>query len=525
MSIELNKEHLDCIDKRILSNYHFEQTIGRGNFGKVKLARLRPTNEQYAVKILNKGQIERKNEMHLVQRELKIIKHFNHLNVIYVHEIIEDDINYFIIMDYCENGELFDYIVKKKRLGEEEASVFFYQLINGIEYIHSKNIVHRDLKPENLLLTKNKTLKIIDFGLSTFCNEENGLSTKCGSPSYAAPEIIQKNKYDGFKTDIWCCGIILYAMLCGFLPFEGESNKELFKNIIECKIEFPHYLSKLGEGMIREMLNTNPNKRIQIKDIKTSPFYLKGKEYSDYHLWNKKKNKIKGLHIVNSNSEANAIKKHQNSINKTKFISPKSKSISEKIGEILKTDASLYYNLKTIGLGTCSSNIFSNGIITKDPINQLFLAKLKPKFPLKQLIENRMILQQKKNDNVTNTNTQANKKQHHISIERNVQFTNLQTHIKLQTCNSIGKNNKLNNHCLPTEPKEFNELLKLNFTKYINTKPCRSNRNNTNQSSKNNNNKSKPKLSSVKAQSMKTNDNRLFSSKKTQYLPKLTSFR
>ena len=211
--------------------------------------------------------------------ENEIIKKLNHINVIYVYQIIENSENYYIIMEYCEKGELFDYIVENQYLTEDESSIFFYQLINGVEHIHNKGIAHRDLKPENLLLTKNKILKIIDFGLSHNIKDNNCLlSTKCGSPSYASPEIITRKFYDGFKTDIWCCGIILYAMLCGYLPFEGENNDELFQNILICKPEFPNFLSENSKRLIIKILNPNPDERISINDIKKDDFYLKGKE-------------------------------------------------------------------------------------------------------------------------------------------------------------------------------------------------------------------------------------------------------
>ena len=197
--------------------------------------------------------------MHLVKRELSIITNFNHPNVVQVLDIVEDKVNYYIIMEYCEKGELFNYIVEKQRLSEKESAFFFYQLVNGVHHIHKQNFVHRDLKPENLLLTDNMILKIIDFGLSAKFDGSQFLSTKCGSPSYAAPEIIQGQKYDGFKTDVWCIGIILYAMLAGFLPFEGEDNGQLFRNILEGNIEFPDYISERGIDMILLLLNPRFN--------------------------------------------------------------------------------------------------------------------------------------------------------------------------------------------------------------------------------------------------------------------------
>ena len=228
-----------------INNYEFGKDIGEGNFGKVKLGIFKPTGEQFAIKVLNKEKI-RKKMKNLALRENEIITKLNHINIVLVYCIIDTKEDYFIIMEYCKLGELFDYIVKYKRLSEDESANFFYQLINGVEYIHSQGIAHRDLKPENLLLTEDKTLKIIDFGLSHEFEEEEFLKTKCGSPSYAAPEIISKPNYNGFKIDIWCCGIILYAMLCGYLPFDGDddaenNNVKLFQNILECEPELPDF--------------------------------------------------------------------------------------------------------------------------------------------------------------------------------------------------------------------------------------------------------------------------------------------
>ena len=135
-------------------------------------------------------------------------------------------------MEYASGGELFDYIVKRKRLGEEEACRFTQQIISGVEYIHKARICHRDLKPENLLLDDQNNIKIVDFGLSNMYNEGEMLKTACGSPCYAAPEMIAGKRYHGLNSDIWSTGIILYAMTCGYLPFEDPNTSKLYKNII-----------------------------------------------------------------------------------------------------------------------------------------------------------------------------------------------------------------------------------------------------------------------------------------------------
>ena len=263
-----------------INDYILKEDIGQGNFGKVKLAINKLTNEEFAIKIINKKimKIKMKN---VIFKENEIITKFNHINVIYVYEIIETAEYYYIVMEYCKRGELFNYIVKHQRLSEEEASIFFYQIINGVEHIHSKGIAHRDLKPENILLTEDKILKIIDFGLSHEFNGEELLKTKCGSASYASPELISEPFYDGFKNDVWCCGIILYAMLCGYLPFEKDrkerNNYSLFKNILQCNFELPDFISNLSKDLIVKLLNVKSFERIGISEIKNHPFYLKGK--------------------------------------------------------------------------------------------------------------------------------------------------------------------------------------------------------------------------------------------------------
>jgi 5'-AMP-activated protein kinase catalytic alpha subunit len=175
-------------------------------------------------------------------------------------------------MEYACGGELFNYIVKKKRLDEQETSFFFSQIISGLEYIHKNNIVHRDLKPENLLLTENNTLKIIDFGLSNQYKTGQTLMTPCGSPCYAAPEMILGKKYAGLSVDIWSTGIILFAMICGYLPFEDKNNDKLYKKILECKLDFPYHVSNLCKDLIKRILTVNPLKRIKLEEIKSHPF-------------------------------------------------------------------------------------------------------------------------------------------------------------------------------------------------------------------------------------------------------------
>ena len=262
-----------------IGNYLIKRTLGQGTFGKVKLGIYLPTGEKVAIKILEKEKIVELDDKIRVKREFDMLAKLNHPNVILVAEIFESQNNYYSVMEFCEGGELFNYIVKNRRLDNNESAFFYYQLINGLEYIHSLGIVHRDLKPENLLLTRDHILKIIDFGLSNYFKEgqKDFLSTPCGSPCYASPEMVSGQKYNGFNIDVWSTGIILYAMLCGYLPFEDKDNDVLFEKILECKLIFPRYIKKDAKDLIQKILVTDPEKRININEIKNHPFLFKRK--------------------------------------------------------------------------------------------------------------------------------------------------------------------------------------------------------------------------------------------------------
>ena len=315
-----------------IGNYMVKYTLGQGTFGKVKLGVYLPNDEKVAIKILEKNRIVEKDDEIRVKREFYMLSQFNHPNVIVVAEIFESEDSFYSVMEYCEGGELFNYIVKKTRLSEEESAYFFFQLINGLEYIHSLGIVHRDLKPENLLLTSDHILKIIDFGLSNYFkeNQEPLLSTPCGSPCYASPEMVAGKKYNGFKIDIWSCGIILYAMLCGYLPFEDPDNEILFKKILECKLEFLDYVHGLSIDLINKILVTDPEKRITIPEIKKHPFFLQGKkifeeEFSIAHIENipkdEKIEKEKEKEEIENKENINVLNENISSERKPKLIS------------------------------------------------------------------------------------------------------------------------------------------------------------------------------------------------------------
>ncbi|NXI57709.1 MELK kinase, partial [Chloroceryle aenea] len=199
----------------VLKYYELRETIGRGGFGKVKLAQHHLTGEKVAIKMLDKVCLG--NELPRVKLEIDALKNLSHQHICRIYHVIETTKKIFMVLEYCSGGELFDYIISKERLSEEEARVFFRQIVSAIAYVHSQGYAHRDIKPENLLIDGDNKLKLIDFGL---CAKPKGgldyhLHTCCGSPSYAAPELIQGKAYIGSEADIWSMGVLLYALLCG----------------------------------------------------------------------------------------------------------------------------------------------------------------------------------------------------------------------------------------------------------------------------------------------------------------------
>ena len=196
-----------------------------------------------------------------------------HPNIIQLYEIIETPKQLYLIMEYASGGELFDYIVAQSRVKEIEACLLFQQIIAGVEYITKLNIVHRDLKPENLLLDHKKQIKIVDFGLSNTYKTGQTLKTACGSPCYAAPEMISGKRYQGSQVDIWSCGVILFALICGYLPFEDSNTTMLYKKIISGEYRCPKYMSEDAKDLISKILKTNPEERYTINQIKNHKWF------------------------------------------------------------------------------------------------------------------------------------------------------------------------------------------------------------------------------------------------------------
>jgi 5'-AMP-activated protein kinase catalytic alpha subunit len=257
----------------VIGTYRLSKTLGIGAFGKVKLAEHVTTGHKVAVKILNRAKIVALDMTEKVKREINILQRCTHPHIIRLYEVIDTPTDIFVVMEYVSNGELFDYIVSKGRLAPDEARHFFHQIVSGVEYCHYHHIVHRDLKPENLLLDADNNIKIADFGLSNVMRDGEFLRTSCGSPNYAAPEVISGHLYAGPEVDVWSCGVILYALLCGSLPFDDESIPNLFKKIKSGMYSLPSHLSQLARDLIPRMLVVDPMKRVTVPEVRAHAWF------------------------------------------------------------------------------------------------------------------------------------------------------------------------------------------------------------------------------------------------------------
>jgi len=256
-----------------IGHYILGKTIGEGTFGKVKLGTHILTGERVAVKVLEKERIVEVADVERVAREVHILKLIRHPHIVQLYEIIETRRQLYLIMEYASGGELFDYIVANGRVHEPEACCFFHQIIAGVEKIHAMNIVHRDLKPENLLLDDHRNIKIVDFGLSNVFRDGQLLKTACGSPCYAAPEMIAGHNYVPYLTDLWSCGVILFALVCGYLPFEDQNTAALYKKILDANYRPPKFITEAVRGLIAGLLTTDPHRRFTIPMVRAHPWY------------------------------------------------------------------------------------------------------------------------------------------------------------------------------------------------------------------------------------------------------------
>ncbi|KAF9680580.1 hypothetical protein SADUNF_Sadunf06G0136600 [Salix dunnii] len=250
-----------------LGKYKVGRTIGEGTFAKVKLAVDTTNGHNVAIKIMDKNMVMESDLKNQVQREIRTMKLLHHPNIVRIHEVIGTKTKIYMVMEYISGGQLADKLSYANKLDESEARKIFHQLIDAVDYCHTRGVYHRDLKPENLLLDGKGNLKVSDFGLSAFHKPASMLTTACGSPCYVAPELIANKGYEGAAADVWSCGIILFELLSGYLPFDERNLIMLYKKISTAQYTCPQWFTESQKKLISRILNPNPRKRITISEI------------------------------------------------------------------------------------------------------------------------------------------------------------------------------------------------------------------------------------------------------------------
>ncbi|XP_044036246.1 serine/threonine-protein kinase BRSK2 isoform X3 [Siniperca chuatsi] len=256
--------------------YRLEKTLGKGQTGLVKLGVHCITGQKVAIKIVNREKLS-ESVLMKVEREIAILKLIEHPHVLKLHDVYENNKYLYLVLEHVSGGELFDYLVKKGRLTPKEARKFFRQIISALDFCHSHSICHRDLKPENLLLDEKNNIRIADFGMASLQVGDSLLETSCGSPHYACPEVIRGEKYDGRRADVWSCGVILFALLVGALPFDHDNLRQLLEKVKSGVFHMPHFIPPDCQALLKGMIEVNADKRLTLEAIQKHPWYQGGR--------------------------------------------------------------------------------------------------------------------------------------------------------------------------------------------------------------------------------------------------------
>ncbi|XP_055505394.1 serine/threonine-protein kinase BRSK2 isoform X7 [Leucoraja erinacea] len=253
--------------------YRLEKTLGKGQTGLVKLGVHCVTCQKVAIKIVNREKLS-ESVLMKVEREIAILKLIEHPHVLKLHDVYENKKYLYLVLEHVSGGELFDYLVKKGRLTPKEARKFFRQIISALDFCHSHSICHRDLKPENLLLDEKNNIRIADFGMASLQVGDSLLETSCGSPHYACPEVIRGEKYDGRKADVWSCGVILFALLVGALPFDDDNLRQLLEKVKRGVFHMPHFIPPDCQNLLKGMIEVDASKRLTLDQIQKHSWYI-----------------------------------------------------------------------------------------------------------------------------------------------------------------------------------------------------------------------------------------------------------
>eukprot|EP00252_Welwitschia_mirabilis_P020188 TRINITY_DN489_c0_g1_i1.p1 TRINITY_DN489_c0_g1~~TRINITY_DN489_c0_g1_i1.p1 ORF type:complete len:448 (-),score=80.23 TRINITY_DN489_c0_g1_i1:261-1604(-) len=262
----------------LMGKYEVGKLLGQGAFAKVYHAKNRSTGESVAIKVLDKEKILKVGMPDQIKREIFIMRLVRHPNIVQLYEVMATKTKIYFVMEYVKGGELFNKLVSKGKLKEDVARKYFQQLISAVDFCHSRGVYHRDLKPENLLLDENGNLKVSDFGLSALreqLRQDGMLHTQCGTPAYVAPEVITKKGYDGSKADIWSCGVILFVLLAGYLPFHDSNLMSMYKKICKGEFKCPSWFSSGARKLLHKLLDPNPKTRITIPRLMETSWFKK----------------------------------------------------------------------------------------------------------------------------------------------------------------------------------------------------------------------------------------------------------
>lgn len=271
---------MDSKGSVLMQRYELGRLLGQGTFAKVHYARNLKTGMGVAIKIIDKEKVLKVGMIDQIKREISVMRLIRHPNVVELYEVMASKTKIYFVMEYAKGGELFNKLSKGK-LKEDVARRYFQQLISAVDYCHSRGVCHRDLKPENLLLDENGNLKVSDFGLSALVeskHQDGLLHTTCGTPAYVAPEIISRKGYDGAKADIWSCGVILYVLLAGYLPFHDSNLMEMYRKIGKAEFKMPNWFAPEVRKLVSKMLDPNPRTRISMEKIMANSWFRKGLE-------------------------------------------------------------------------------------------------------------------------------------------------------------------------------------------------------------------------------------------------------
>ncbi|KAL3524044.1 hypothetical protein ACH5RR_016878 [Cinchona calisaya] len=262
----------------LMQRYEFGRLLGQGNFAKVYYGRSLATGQSVAIKVIDKEKILKVGLINQTKREISVMGLVKHPNVLQLYEVMATKTKIYFVLEYAKGGELFNKVAKG-RLKEDIARKYFQQLITAVDFCHSRGVYHRDLKPENLLLDENGNLKVSDFGLSALAEskrQDGLLHTTCGTPAYVAPEVISRKGYDGAKADIWSCGVILFVLLAGYLPFHDSNLMEMYRKIGKAEYKCPNWFPPEVRKLLSRILDPNPYTRISVAKIMDNPWFRKG---------------------------------------------------------------------------------------------------------------------------------------------------------------------------------------------------------------------------------------------------------